>query len=101
ANLMHDKEETFLEVGPHPALASSIHECLREQGRPAGVFHSLRRGADDSQELLTNLAGLPVPGLPLDWAAVNQSSRTFVRLPHYPWRRESFWLESPQSRQGR
>ncbi len=100
ANLVRDKEETFLEVGPHPALAASIHECLGEQGRQAGVFHSLRHGADDAQELLTNLAGLHVHGVPLDWAAVNQGSR-HVRLPHYPWRRESFWLESPQSRQAR
>ncbi len=101
AGLLHDKDECFLEVGPHPALSASIDECVREQGRQAGVFHSLRRGADDSQEMLTNLAGMHVHGSPINWDVVSQSSRRFVRLPHYPWCRESYWLESPQSQQSR
>jgi acyl transferase domain-containing protein/acyl carrier protein len=101
AHLIRGKEETFLEIGPHPSLTGAINECLREQGRPGAVFHSLRRGSDDAQELLTNLAGLHVRGLPLEWAAVNQSRQALVRLPHYPWCRESFWLESQQSRESR
>jgi len=101
AALIRGGEDTFLEVGPHPALAASIHDCLKEQGRPGVVFHSLRRAADDSHEMLTNLAGLHVRGVEVDWAVVNQSSRIFVPLPRYPWDHETFWLESPHSRQAR
>jgi acyl transferase domain-containing protein/NADPH:quinone reductase-like Zn-dependent oxidoreductase/SAM-dependent methyltransferase/acyl carrier protein len=101
ASLIRGQEETFLEVGPHPALASAINECLNEQGRSGNIFHSLRRGADEVQELLTNLAGLHVHGVPLDWAAVNQSQKNFIRLPSYPWHRQSFWLEAHHSQQNR
>ncbi len=92
---------TFLEVGPHPALESSLKECLAAQDRTGAVFHSLRREADESHELLENLAGLHVRGVPVDWRAVNQSSGPPLRLPRYPWSRESFWLESPESAQAR
>jgi amino acid adenylation domain-containing protein/thioester reductase-like protein len=101
ANLLRGREETFLEIGPHPALASSITECMKEQGRSGTVFHSLRRETDESLEMLNNLAGLHVRGLPVDWAAVNQSTGTFVELPRYPWSYESFWLESKDSLRSR
>ncbi len=97
AEVIRGGAETFLEVGPHPALESSLQECLADQGRAGAVFHSLRRGADDSRELLGSLAAMHVRGVPLDWRAVSQSRGPRVRLPHYPWNRESFWLESRDS----
>lgn len=97
ANLMLQGESTFLELGPHPALASSINEYAVAQGRSASVFHSLRRNIDESIEMLTNMAGLFMRGQPINWATVNQSSGAFVALPRYPWNRESFWLESKTS----
>ena len=100
-NMLSVEDVAFLEIGPHPALSTSIEECQREQGRHGGVFHSLRRGADDSQELLTNLADLHIHGLAVDWQTVNQSSRRHVELPQYPWCRESYWLESTQSQRSR
>ena len=33
-------------------------------------------------------------GLPVNWAAVNQADGRFVRLPAYPWQRQSYWLDS-------
>lgn len=108
----------FLELGPHPALRSSLLACLAEAGQPSHVFHSISRPAaateaagpadewDDSSELLQNLAQLHIHGIAdgrrhaapalstLDWAAINQSSGRFVRLPGYPWQRETFWLQS-------
>ena len=99
--LARGKDDTYLEIGPHPALAGSISECLQAEGRTAAVFHSLKRKTDDSLEIMTNLAGLQVRGVAIDWAAVTQSSGTFVRLPHYPWKREQFWLESKESERAR
>src|SRR5262249_51950665 len=32
AHLLHGKDNTFVEIGPHPALASSIQECMKEKG---------------------------------------------------------------------
>jgi len=101
SGLMREDDETFLELGPHPALESSIKECLAEQGRSGNVFHSLRRETDESMEMVTNLAGLHVRGVPIDWAAVNQSGGNLVRLPRYPWHYESFWLETKESKRSR
>jgi acyl transferase domain-containing protein/NADPH:quinone reductase-like Zn-dependent oxidoreductase/SAM-dependent methyltransferase/acyl carrier protein len=93
--------EAFLELGPHPSLTSAISDCLGERGRTGTAFHSLRRGADDLQEMAINLAQLHVIGADVDWASFHQHPRAFVRLPRYPWQREAFWLESPQSRRWR
>ena len=84
----------FLELGPHPALRSSIDACLAAQGAKGAVFHSLARNTDESLEMLANLAGLHIASAEVDWAAVNQSGGNFVRLPHYPWHYEEYWLDS-------
>ena len=99
--LVRQEADVFLEVGPHPALTSSIKECLGELGRTGAVVHSLRRGVDESHEMLVNLAGLHLADVAPDWGVVNQSRRMFHRLPSYPWQRETFWLESKQSHERR
>ncbi|MEZ6076144.1 MAG: hypothetical protein R3C56_10885 [Pirellulaceae bacterium] len=72
-------------------------DVMSEQGKQGSVFHSLKRKTRESEQMLTNLAGLHVLGVPIDWAAVNQSSEELVRLPKYPWNYASYWLESQQS----
>ena len=99
--LVRQEADVFLEVGPHPALTSSIKECLGELGRTGAVVHSLRRGVDESHEMLVNLAGLHLADVAPDWGVVNQSRRMFHRLPSYPWQRETHWLESKQSHERR
>lgn len=94
SNLVRSGDDTFLEIGPHPALKGSINECLADQGKKGVVFHSLRRQEEETRELITNLAAMEIHGVPgIDWNAVNQSSGEFVRLPSYPWNREKYWLE--------
>jgi len=98
AGLIESGDAAFLELGPHPALQSSIHDCLAEQKRTGHVFHSLRRDTDESLELLGNLAALHVYGLPLNWGAVNQADGRFARLPGYVWQRQSYWLTTETQR---
>ena len=97
SELIRQGDDTFLEVSPHPVLESSIKECLAEQGATGFVFHSLRRETDESQELAGNLGGLHVLGVHVTWGEVNQGTGAVVRLPHYPWHRETFWIESADS----
>ncbi len=102
ANLIRSGEETFLELGPHPALKSSVTEALADLGQKGAVFHSLKRETDETEELLSNLAALHLHGVAgIDWSAVNQSAKRFVRLPQYPWHREPFWLEAPEAKRFR
>ena len=96
ANLIRSGEDSFLEVGPHPALQNPIMECLSDQGRKGFYFSSLKRKTDESVEMLTTLARLHVHGYKIDWKAVNQASGSDVRLPTYAWQKERFWLESAE-----
>ena len=91
----------FVEIGPHPTLESSIKETLATTGSSVIVANSLRRETDESLELLTGLARLHVNGLPLDWAAINQTCGRYVRLPTYPWNRKTHWAESIESKRAR
>ena len=97
SNLVRAGSRLFLELGPHPALESSITDVMSEQGKQGSVFHSLKRETSESEQILTNLAGLHVLGVPINWAAVNQSTEQLVRLPKYPWNYSSYWIESEQS----
>ena len=85
--------QTFLEIGPHPSLRISLTQCLPSTGKSGAVFHSLRREADDWEEILSQLAGLHLAGVPVDWASVNRSAGNLVRLPNYPWQYRTHWLD--------
>ena len=53
----------FLELGPHPALKSSIEECLSVAGAQGTVLHSLKRKTDETENILANLAALHLHGV--------------------------------------
>ena len=82
--------DTFLEVGPHPALSGSIKEVLRERGAAASVLASLRRGEEEQPFLLGTLATLYTQGAPVRWSKLYPTGRT-LPLPRYPWQRERHW----------
>jgi len=86
-------DSTILELGPHPALKSSMEQCFAAKGETGFICHSLRRGEDESLELLSNAARLHNAGAKLDWSAIIQTDGAFVDLPRYPWQHESFWLD--------
>ncbi|MDF1812116.1 MAG: amino acid adenylation domain-containing protein [Verrucomicrobiales bacterium] len=96
SGLIRAGEDTFLELGPHPALQNPIMECLSEQGKKGEYFSSLKRKTDESLEMLSNLAKLHNSGHEIAWEAVNQSESFGVRLPNYAWQKEKFWLESEE-----
>ncbi|MDH4410932.1 MAG: SDR family NAD(P)-dependent oxidoreductase, partial [Verrucomicrobiales bacterium] len=96
ASLIRAGEDSFLEVGPHPALQNPIMECLSDQNRKGFYFSSLKRKTDESEEMLGNLARLHLHGYTIDWKSVNQGSGKVVRLPTYAWQHERFWLESAE-----
>jgi len=96
AGLIRSGEDSFIEVGPHPALQNPIMECLSDQNRKGFYFSSLKRKTDESVEMLQNLARLHLHGYAVDWKSVNQAVGGPVRLPTYAWQRERYWLESAE-----
>lgn len=83
----------FLEIGPHPALRSSMGDCLASLDSSAQVFHSITRQSDAATTLLKNVAQMHVAGLRVDWQALNQSAGNFVAQPRYPWTYQEYWLD--------
>ncbi|WP_290652049.1 beta-ketoacyl synthase N-terminal-like domain-containing protein, partial [Aquisalimonas sp.] len=85
--------ELFVEVGPHPVLASAISECIAERGAAATVLPSLRREEDERRVMLQTLASLHVRGRSVDWTGLYPTGAC-VALPPYPWQRERHWYDS-------
>ena len=91
--LAEDGVTLFVELSPHPVLATSVRECLAAAGREGAVLAGLRRGADDRRAMLGALAELHVRGRAVRWEGVVGEGGRHVRLPPYPWRRERHWME--------
>ena len=99
--LLEKGYELFLELGPHPSMASSLRECFAHAGKPGQTFPSLRSNEPERQRMLLSFAELYVAGYPVSWESLYGDRGSFVRLPGYPWQHESYWLESRVSREYR
>jgi acyl transferase domain-containing protein/NAD(P)-dependent dehydrogenase (short-subunit alcohol dehydrogenase family)/acyl carrier protein len=92
AGLIEGGCEIFIEIGPHPTLASSISECLLSAGRQATVLASLHRDRGESATLLEALGAVYARGSRVEWRELYPQGR-HVHLPLYPWQRERHWVE--------
>ncbi|MDF5724778.1 MAG: SDR family NAD(P)-dependent oxidoreductase, partial [Rhizonema sp. PD37] len=87
----------FVEIGAQPTLLGMGRHYL-----PPGTglwVPSLRPGHSDWQQLLTSLGELYVHGVPIDWSGFEQDyPRRSLQLPTYPFQRQRYWNEHPQSK---
>jgi len=90
---------TFLEIGPHPVLAASVHDCAAQAAREVTALASLRRQELERATLLETLGKLYVLGYPVEWSRLYADPGRLVKLPPYPWQRERYWREADESRQ--
>ncbi|GAB3432930.1 type I polyketide synthase [Flindersiella endophytica] len=101
SHLVSDGYTHFVELGPHPVLASSMRELLAEQELDGVVVPSLRRNEHDAEVLLTSLGSLYCNGRPVNWEALYPADSTFVKLPTYPWQLKTYWNESAEASEDR
>jgi acyl transferase domain-containing protein/acyl carrier protein len=91
---------TFVELGSHPVLGYSMTECLRVSGIDKGdVLPTLRREEPEQKTALQSLATLYTLGYTPRWQGVCHAKGRHLRLPTYPWQKQSYWNESLYSRQ--
>jgi acyl transferase domain-containing protein len=90
--LVADGRRTFVEVGPHPVLRSSIVATLRDAGVAGAAVASTRRDGDEAADVRAGLARLYELGFAVDWRAAQRGGRR-VDLPRYRWQRERLWLD--------
>lgn len=99
--VIQDGYGVFIELSPHPVLASSITELLADQGQTGTVLPSLRRREEDRTVMLGSLGVLYTLGYPIAWQQLYEYSGSFVHLPSYPWQLKPYWTESIESREDR
>ncbi|XXY47428.1 SDR family NAD(P)-dependent oxidoreductase [Sorangium sp. So ce269] len=78
---------TFVEIGPHPALlAMGLAEGLS--------VASLRRGRDEWDTIAEAAAKLYAAGVDIDWRGFDRPySRRRVSAPTYAWQRQRYWID--------
>ncbi|KAA9373068.1 SDR family NAD(P)-dependent oxidoreductase, partial [Microbispora cellulosiformans] len=89
----------FVEISPHPVLASSIEDTLDAAAvAPALVTGTLRRDEGGPERFLVSLAEAFVRGVPVDWAvALRGADPRRVDLPTYAFQRTRFWLDASRT----
>ncbi|WP_237570740.1 type I polyketide synthase [Mycolicibacterium lacusdiani] len=96
--MLEDGYTHFVELGPHPVLASSIHEIAGTQA--VSVLATQRRNGDDDRSLLECVGALHGNGHDVAWEALNpRRGSKLVKLPSYPWQSKRFWNEPPEAAQ--
>ena len=91
AALANDGFETFLEIGPRPALTADIDQCVSGRGESARVIASMAPG-DPLRTLQASLAQLYCIGSDLAWSGVYPRPFAVTDLPSYPWQGRRHWL---------
>jgi len=85
----------FVEISPHPVLASAIEDNVAEvDGAKAVVVGSLVRDEPGPGCLLAALATAYAFGCEPDWARLTEGGR-YVPVPGHPLARTSFWIGGP------
>ncbi|MBF0153073.1 MAG: SDR family NAD(P)-dependent oxidoreductase [Magnetococcales bacterium] len=93
--VIQDGFALFLEVGPHPVLATSIQECLRQHGAVGETLFSLNRSKPERATMLEALGRFYTAGYPIDWQRLHPPrAERHVQLPSYPWQRDTYWPET-------
>ena len=96
-----DGFDTFIELGPHPIHAIGINDLLASNKKKGIVLSSLRRNENEKRIFLSTLAKLHAWGCEVNWKAFYGEGNNFVKLPMYPWQKESYWIESEDGKKMR
>ncbi|WP_163865693.1 type I polyketide synthase [Myxococcus eversor] len=93
---VEDGHGAFVEVGPHPVLASSIRDVLSASKARGEVIASLVREAPEQETMAAALGRLHVLGAELSWPGYFGAG-AYSGAPRTPWQRKTYWEESPRS----
>lgn len=98
---MNDGFDTFIELGPHPIHAIGINDLFANKKKKGLVIPSLRRKEEEKRTFLASVAALHSWGCVVDWKLFYGTDNTLVKLPKYPWQKESYWLETTEGKKMR
>jgi NADP-dependent 3-hydroxy acid dehydrogenase YdfG/ubiquinone/menaquinone biosynthesis C-methylase UbiE/acyl carrier protein len=102
-NLWEQQHPILLEVGPGQTLSSLALQCLHKDVADQVVLPSLRHAYERQSDvafLLNTLGQLWLSGVQIDWPGFYaHERRRRLPLPTYPFERERYWIDPPQSLQ--
>lgn len=101
AKLLEAGYRTFVEIGPHPVLATSLKDCIRATDKDCRIIHTLRRNMPN-ESLCVKRAAMAVfaAGCRIDWMP-HVKGHQRIALPNYAWSREHYWNENDRAAQDR
>lgn len=94
------KNEVFIELGPHSALAGPLRQILTAEGSGASYVSSLVRRQNSVENFLQVIGKLYALHVALDFKALVPGGSLIANLPCYPWdHSQRYWLESRVSKE--
>ncbi|OBH78689.1 polyketide synthase [Mycobacterium scrofulaceum] len=98
SRMLADGYTHFVELGPHPVLATSIIEIASAHKADVVVLPTQRRDADDGRSLMNCVGALHCEGRPLRWEALYpRDAGRPLKLPLYPWQSKRYWNETQEA----
>ncbi|CAL8129043.1 unnamed protein product [Orchesella dallaii] len=83
----------FIEIGPQPVLSALT--MMNSEEMQVLCLPSLKRNEGEWETLFNTLGKLYLKGKEINWNGIDQfCERKKVRLPHYPFIRNKFWVDS-------
>ncbi len=95
AQLVAEEDTVFIECGPGQTLT----QLGRQHAKPERIFASaLREGFDEISSIHSAVGQLWCGGVEPDWSAIDhQRPRSKVALPTYPFERQRYFADAPES----
>ena len=81
----------YVEIGPHALLRRYLRECLDDAEVVGRVISTGMRGDDSPQRIYSAGSQALIAGAVVDWQRLLPWRGRQVRLPNYPWQRETHW----------
>ena len=83
----------FIEVGPHPVLSGYMNESLRDAEIDGRVIPTIRRDEGQAERVWSVANEAIIAGADMEWRQLFPATGRFIRIPNYPWQRESCWVQ--------
>lgn len=100
--LQRQRNNLFLEIGPHSTLAGPLRQICSEMGLDCLYIPTMIRNKDCAETALSAWGQLYQQGVPFTFEPLTRGGSVISDLPSYPWDHSaSYWYESRLSKDWR
>ncbi|GAB4342790.1 MAG: hypothetical protein OHK0038_22740 [Flammeovirgaceae bacterium] len=95
SRLLEDKHTIFIEISANPILTAAVQQCIESlpNKNEIAVIDTLRKDSNEHEEILGDIADFFSNGCQINWEAFFPNFKDFVKIPSYPWQKETYTLE--------